>query len=261
MQDVTIQNEVRQTKAIDYSVSDATTADDILSFFKGTAMGFAVLYVFYKIIPLAVVVGTIVGFVNIFFARQNMVKKRLDALRTQFFDLLEAMSVSMRAGNPPYRALMSARDDLLLIYPDSSDIIVEVNLMLKKFNNSVPLSQAFDDFAKRSGLEDIQSFASVYATIEGKSSRADEIIRDTQDIITDKMAIEMEIDTIMTSAKSEANIMLFMPLVLLILMGAIGDGFMNAIYTTPTGRVVATFGLIMFFISFGLVRKFSNIKL
>lgn len=50
--------------------------------------------------------------------------------------------------------------------------------------------------------------ASIYATIEGKSSRADEIVRETQQIIADKMEIEMEIDTLMTAAKSEVNIML-----------------------------------------------------
>ena len=129
-----------------------------------------------------------------------------------------------------------------------------------KFNNAVPLSQSFSDFAKRSGLEDIESFASIYATIEGKSSRADEIIKETQQIIADKMEIEMEIDTMMTAAKSEVNIMLFMPLVILGVIGYAGAGFMDTIYTTTAGRIVATGGLVVFVISFILARKFSNIK-
>ena len=179
-------------------------------------------------------------------AEQAAIQKRLKKLRVQFYDLLEAMSVAMRAGNPVLKALESAREDLTLIYPGNSDILVELDVIIKKFYNAIPLSESFADFARRSGLEDVASFASIYATIEGKSSRADEIVRETQQIIADKMEIEMEIDTLMTAAKSEVNIMLFMPLVILAVIGYAGAGFMDAIYTEPLGRVVATGGLIVF---------------
>jgi tight adherence protein B len=175
--------------------------------------------------------------------------------------MLEALSVSMRAGNPPIKALGSAKEDLSLIYPEDSDIMVELNIIIARFNNAVPLSEIFNDFAKRSALEDVESFASVYATIEGKSGRADEIVRETQQIIADKMEIEMEIDTMMTAAKSEVNIMLFMPLVVLGVIGYAGEGFMDAIYTTTAGRVVSTFGLLVFIGCYIMARKFSNVKL
>lgn len=245
----------------DYSVCVAGTMFKIVSFLIGFAAGFAVLFIYYKIIPLSLVGGLIVGFVNIFAAERSSIKKRKLKLRVQFFDMLEAMSVSMRAGNPVLKALESARNDLLVLYPPDSDIVVELDIILAKFNNAVPISAAFADFAERSGLEDVQSFASIYSTIEGKSSRADEIVKETQQIISDKMEIEMEIETLMTSAKSEVYIMLFMPLVILGVIGYAGAGFMDAIYTTGAGRVVATFGFIVFCISFVLARKFSDVKL
>lgn len=248
-------------KAPDYTVSPSGVFDHIVSFLIGFAAGFAVLFIFYKIIVLAVIGGVVVGVVYIFVARQGAAQKRLRKLRVQFFDMLEAMSVSMRAGNPVLKALQSARDDLSLIYTESSDIIVELDIIISKFNNAIPLSVAFADFAERSGLEDIDSFASIYATIEGKSSRADEIVRETQQIIADKMEIEMEIDTLMTAAKSEVNIMLFMPLVILGIIGYAGAGFMDALYTTVIGRVVATGGLIVFIISFIMAKKFSNVQI
>lgn len=245
----------------DYTVPPSTVFDHILSFLIGFAAGFAVLFIFYKIIPLSILGGVVTGAVYIFVAAQNAIQKRLKRLRVQFFDLLEAMSVAMRAGNPMLKALESARSDLELIYSQTSDIIVELDIIIQKFHNAVPLSEAFSDFASRSGLEDAASFASIYATIEGKSSRADEIVRETQQIISDKMTIEMEIDTMMTAAKSEVNIMLFMPLVILAVIGYAGAGFMDAIYTTGLGRLVATGGLIVFVISFILARKFSSIKI
>ncbi|MBS5659437.1 type II secretion system F family protein [Pseudoflavonifractor sp. An184] len=245
----------------DYTVSPSTLFDHIASFFIGFAAGFVVLFIFYKVIPLAVLGGAITGTVYIFVAEQAAIQKRLKKLRVQFYDLLEAMSVAMRAGNPVLKALESAREDLTLIYPGNSDILVELDVIIKKFYNAIPLSESFADFARRSGLEDVASFASIYATIEGKSSRADEIVRETQQIIADKMEIEMEIDTLMTAAKSEVNIMLFMPLVILAVIGYAGAGFMDAIYTEPLGRVVATGGLIVFIISFIMARKFSNVEI
>lgn len=250
-----------QLRIPDYTVSNSTIFDHILSFAVGFAAGFLVLFIFYKIILLAILGGVVVGVVNIFVAQQKAMQKRIRHLRTQFFDLLEAMSVAMRAGNPVLKALESARDDLLLIHGEDSDIITELDIILSRFQNAVPLSAAFSDLAQRSGLEDIESFASIYATIEGKSSRADEIIRETQSVIADKMEIEMEIDTLMSAAKSEVNIMLFMPLVILLVIGYAGAGFMDAIYTEPIGRIVATGGLIVFIISFIMARKFSNVKI
>jgi tight adherence protein B len=224
-------------------------------------MGFGVLFIFYRIVPFSIVGGAVFGVVNIFVAGQNAVKKRRAKLRVQFFDLLEAMSVAMRAGNPLLKALQSARDDLTLIYPEDSDIVTELDIIIGRFNNAVPLSEAFSDLAARSGLEDIASFATIYATIEGRSGRADEIVRETQQIIADKMEIEMEIDTLMTAAKSEVSIMLLMPLIILGIIGYAGAGFMDAIYTTGAGRIVSTGGLAVFIISFILARKFSNVRL
>ena len=245
----------------DYTKSTSVLIDHITAFFIGFSAGFLVLFIFYNLVVLSFIGGAVLGTVNIFIATHTTIKKRTVKLRIQFFDLLEAMSVAMRAGNPMLWSLQSAKEDLLLIYPESSDIITELDIIIGKFNNAVPLSESFSDLAQRSGLEDITSFASIYATIEGKSGKADEIIRETQQIIADKMEIEMEIDTLMTAAKSEVNIMLLMPLVILGIIGYAGAGFMDAIYTTGAGRLVSTGGLIVFIISFIMARKFSNVKL
>lgn len=249
------------TKQPDYTKSQAATLDHIFAFVIGLSVGFLVIFIFYRLAILAVGAGIVFGLINVFLSARKASKNRLIKLRMQFFDLLEAMSVAMRAGSPVLRSLQSAREDLILLYPTDSDIITELDIIIGKFNNAMPLSESFSDFAKRSGLEDIGSFASIYRAIEGKSSRADEIVRDTQQIIADKMEIEMEIDTMMTAAKSEVNIMLFMPLVILGIIGYAGAGFMDAIYTTLAGRLVSTGGLIVFILSFILARKFSNVKL
>ena len=244
-----------------YSITPNKLPDHILSFFIGSVLGFVILHVYYNVLIISLIGGGVFGWVYIFIRAQGAIVKRKTRLRLQFRDMLEALSVSMRAGNPPAKALLSAREDLLLLYDESSDIITELDIITALFNNAVPLSAAFHDFAERSGLEDVESFATIYKTIEGKSSRADEIVRQTQAIIRDKMEIEMEIETLMTAAKNEMNIMTIMPLVILLLLGNIAAGLMDSIYTTVGGRIAATVGLIIFAISVVLGRKISRIKL
>jgi tight adherence protein B len=255
------ENVTRRLSKPDYSRSQSGIAARALSFIIGFAMGFVILFVYYKAIPFSIVCGAAFGIVYIFIADQNALRKRKRQLRGQFFDLLEALSVAMRAGNPPAKALKSAREDLLLLYPDSSDIIIELDIIMAMFGNAVPLSESFLDFAERSGLDDIESFAAIYKTIEGKASRADEIVRQTQSIISDKMEIEMEIETLMTAAKNEMNVMTLMPIVILLIMGYSGGGFMDAIYTTIGGKIAATAGLLIFIISIIIGRKTGNIRL
>lgn len=244
-----------------YSMPPMDFGFSAVSFLIGFAIGFVICFIFYKLVLVSLIGGSIIGVINIYSRRSSAVKKRKLTLRTQFLDMLEAMSVALRAGNPMMKALESARTDLLLVYEEDSDIVVELTAILNKFRSAIPLSEAFGDWADRSGLDDIASFASVYQTIEGKSKRADEIVRETQRIIADKMTIEMEIETMMTAAKNEVNIMLAMPLVILVVIGYAGAGFMDALYTTAVGRIVATVGLLVFMGSFVMSRKILDIKL
>jgi tight adherence protein B len=245
----------------DYTANQPGILSHAAAFARGFVLGFSVLYIFYKILILSLAGGGIYGTANIFISSKNAAAKRKNRLRMQFFDLLESMAVAMKAGNPPSKALESARSDLILIYPENSDIIRELDIIIGKFNSAVPLSEIFLDFANRSNLEDIAGFASVYATIEGKSSRSNEIVRETQQIIADKMEIEMEIDTMMAAAKAEVNIMLALPLVILGIVSYAGAGFMDVIYTGIPGRIVATFGCLLFVASYVMARVFSGIKL
>lgn len=244
---------------ISYHKSNATFGDNLVGALQGFCVGFLVVFVFYNLLTVSLVFGALAGLVNVFLHQQMLIKKRKNLLRAQFLELLEAMGVAMRAGNPPVRAVESARGDLVILYGEEGDIIKEVDGILAKFQNAVPLSVAFSDLAERSGLEDIQSFASIYATIEGKSNRADEIVREIQQIISEKMLVEMEMDTMMSGIKGQFYIMVAMPLFILVIMRYAGGGFLDAIYTTGTGRIAATVALVLYIGAYFMGRKFATL--
>lgn len=220
-----------------------------------------IAYLFYHLPLVSVIVGFACGpFLEKLYANST-ISKRQKVLRLQFREFLVAMSVATRAGNVEIKAIEAALEDLKLSYNPNADIIVEIEHIIQGFHGGgIELKELFQDFADRSNLEDIRSFATIYAVIEGKSNRFSDILTQTQEIISDKIEIEQEILTTITSAKSETYMMLILPIVIVVAMSAMGGGLMDALFTTAAGHAAATVALILFGISYAIAVKASDIK-
>ena len=252
--------EEQRLKIPDYTVSRSTLFDHAAAFLVGFGAGFVVLFIFYKLIPLAVLGGLAMGAVNIFTAQQRAMQKRITSLRRQFFDLMEAMGVAMRAGNPVLKALESARKDLVLIYGESSDIIDELDLILSRFHNAMPLSEAFADLARRSGLEDIQSFADVFTVAKRSSGDLGSIMRHTAEVIRDKMQVREEIITLTASRQFEQKIMNMIPFFIVFYVESSSPGFFGQMYGTGLGRMLMSGCLVAYVISYVAAKRILEIE-
>jgi tight adherence protein B len=241
-----------------YSVSLNKNWDNIIAFIKGFPVGFIVLYLFYSILYLSIIGGIMAGFVNIFILKKESIKKRKKKLREQFYDLLEVISVSLMAGNTMIMAVNNAKKNLSEIYASNSDILIEIDGMIKRFDKFESWSSIFTDFANRSQIEDIANFARVYSAIDGRANPIHEIIYDNQQAILDNNKIELEIETAILSQKKQAKIMLSMPLLTLLVLNYIGRGFLDSIYTTLQGRIIATIGLSLLIVCFFMIKKFTD---
>ncbi len=256
-----MRNKSTEAGATDYTRCPLSPAEHILNGVLAMVGGFLVGFIFYRSVLLSLIAGLVAVPAIVALLAGRATKKRLLNLRGQFRDMLESMNVAMRAGSTEIRALESSRDDLKMLYSEQSDIVREVDYILAAYNNGgIPLRKLFRDFADRSGLEDVESFASIYEVIEGKSSRSSEILRQTQQVITDKMEIEAEIETMITSTKSEQTMMLIMPILIVGCMSLMGEGFMDVLYTTTAGRLVSTLVLVIFAAAFFISEKLTNIK-
>ena len=209
-------------------------------------------YLFYHVIWLAVLVGFLaaIPFERMF--AKSTVSRRQKSLRLQFKDFLSSMAVAARAGNVEIKAIKSALEDLKLTYADNSDIVREVeNIILQYEKGGVELKYLFDDFAERSDLEDVRSFATIFKAIDGKNDRFGDVVVQTEEII----------ETVISGAKTETMTMLFMPIVIVIVMSVMGGGLMDKLFTTwIPGHLAATVALVIFVISFILMVKSTDVK-
>lgn len=225
----------------------------------GYAAGFVVLWLFYQVLPLAIIGSVFMIPVAIGLNISSSKKRRLDKLLGQFQSLLESLVVSLQAGGTDLGSLESAIEDLSLMYSDKADIVKEIRLIVQKFNNHLSIGDAFMDFALRSGLEDVKLFAAVYKSVEGKGEKTRDIVIRTQKILSDKIEIQAEIKTLSSGAVMEINIIILIPLLIVAVMGYMGGELMQGLFS-PVGHAVATLALGIFAAAYVLGKKIANIK-
>ena len=244
-----------------YYICNMKKSEHVIVYLLASIIASVVVYLFYHIVPISVVGGFAIGIYLEKMYADSTISKRQKILRLQFRDFLESMAVASRAGNVEVKAIKSAAKDLRLSYAENSDIVREIdNIIVQYEGGGIAIKDLFQDFADRSQIADIQSFATIYGVIEGKSDRFGDIVVQTHEIIGEKVEIEQEIETGITSAKSETSMMLIMPIVIVIAMSAMGGGFLDALFTTMIGHVAATIALVLFVISFVMATKFSDIN-
>ncbi|MBQ6408462.1 MAG: type II secretion system F family protein [Butyrivibrio sp.] len=244
-----------------YYVSNMTKIHKVAVFIiSALVLGFLV-FMFYHLIFVSIPVGILLGVPAEKLYERRLIKQRQKKFRAQFKDFLESMAVAVRAGNVDYQAIKYARTDLSLIYNETSDIIMEIDNIINKYEKGgIKISELFRDIADRSGVEDAADFASVYEVIEGKSDRFEEILTHTRDVIAEKCEIEQEIETVVTEAKSEAYVMLVMPFIILAIITVAGAGLMDTLFTTMNGRIAATIALAMISIAAVITVLTGNVE-
>ena len=246
---------------INYSKCGMSKGMHILVFLGFYIAGTVLLGVFYPSYVYSAVVAVPVAYMLEKEYARSTIKKRKKKLRMQFCDMLEAMSVASRAGNNELKALESAYKDLTMTYSEKADIVREVGMIIEKNRSNIPLRVLFKDFGERSGVEDIRSFGAIYEVIEGKSNKFADIIKQTQQIIADKIDIEEEIETVLTAPKTENKIMLVMPVLIVMMMSSGDDGGMLApMFASALGPIVSTACIALFVGAYLLGQKITDIE-
>ena len=193
-------------------------------------------------------------------ALRRLLKERRDkALRSQFRDLLESLTALLAAGNTVAESFTAALHDLSNQYTASDYIIIELREIVAGLNNGYTLEEMLTSFGNRADNEDIQNFSNVIGNCYRMGGDFKIVVRKTRDIISDKMAIEDEIATKVSSNKLQLNVMCVMPIVLVAML-KMSNGSFGENLATPIGVVATTIAVGIFAGSYLWGRKIINIR-
>lgn len=234
-------------------------AEKILMFVIGFIVGVVVGFVFYDLWFVSVILGVVVGIALIPIRQKQRINKQIETLKKQFKAMLESISTSIGAGRNMVDSFTNALTDLREQFSPDAYIVKEVENILSGLNNNINIEDLLRDMAERSGIDDIQTFADVFDTCYRKGGDMKEVIGSTYKIINDKMEIQMEIQTMITSAKSELSMMCCMPVVFVFVLNTMGSNITGR--GTMSGYIATTVALAIFVGAYFIGRKIMSVKM
>lgn len=244
----------------DYHIYVMNKKERMIAFLVGFAAAMTVMFLFFRSVPLAALCGAAAGaWIQNYYA-ENLCKKRKKRLLMQFRDMLESLTSSYSSGKNTQRAFEDAYGDMVQIYGEKADISEELRIILMGIHSNINIENLLLDFADRSELEDIRSFADVFEVCERRGGNIKDIIAATRDIINDKIEIEMEIGTLLSGNKNELNIMMVMPLIIIVSVDGLGSD-MTITGNSLLNVVIKIIALAMFGGAYLLGRKITDIKI
>lgn len=258
---------------LDYHVYEMGTAEKLLYGILAFVIGGAVGLLFYggmfkrdgeptnaTIIAnfaVFVVVGLIVARIFLPMRTEQLLRKRQHDLRTQFRDMLESLTASLSAGSTVLDAFASAWDDMRNQYSETAYITMELDQIVTAAKNNIDIEMMLDSLAKRSGVEDIEDFSNVFRVARGPGGNIANVMRQTHDIIGDKMTIEDEITSKISSNRLELNVIMLAP-IMIVGMLRFSSGSISENMTSPIGIAATTVGIVMFCIAYRMGQNIVN---
>lgn len=229
----------------DYNQYIMTHREKLLYIAAAASLIFMTGFIFYKsyilsllLCPLALIYPRI--------RTKEIIEKRKRELNLQFSQALYALSSSLSAGRSTEAAFKETLKDLTIQYPDRETLIIrELETIVRRIEMNETIESALTDFAERSHLEDIESFADVFQTCKRTGGNIVEIIRNTSNIINDKIEIRQEIDTLLAARKFERKILNVMPVGMIFLISASASDYMEPVFNTIPGRIAMTISILL----------------
>lgn len=188
-------------------------------------------------------------------------KERQRELLRQFKDGIQAVSAALLAGYSVENAWREAERELCRLYGRDALMTGEWHQMNARIEMNDPVEKPLLSFAARSGCEDVESFAEIFAFAKRSGGNFAKIIRTAISRIRGKMEVEQEIATVLAGKKLEGRIMNVMPLFILAYMNLTSKEFLRPLYGNSFGVLVMTAALGVYAVALKISERILDIRI
>lgn len=178
--------------------------------------------------------------------------KRKQKLEIEFKDCILSVAANLRAGYSVENAFEESIQDMQSLYGENSLMRRELLRMRKGMAHNVPLEELLSELGARSGIANIQEFGEVFAIAWSSGGRLPEIIQSTADLIGEKIALQQEIQVVLSGKQFEQKIMNIIPFLLVGYIGISTPGFFDILYHNLTGICIMSGCMLLYLAAFCL---------
>lgn len=264
-------------EALNYKVYYMTATEKMIYFLLAFIVGAIVGYLFYGGIGkdeygnstivtyvlntiISVLAGIGAGRMFLPIRTKQIMEKRRKQLSVQFRDMLDGITTSLGAGNNMLNSFQAVYEDLKIQYEEDAYIIKELEIILSGIQSNFNIEDMLEDFGRRSGITDIESFANVFKVCYRKGGNIQEVIQNTHAILSKKMEIKEEIETTVSGSKMDQMIMVIMPIVLVAIMKTMSPEFAGN-FATLAGVIATTIAVGLFIVAYFVGKVIMEIKI
>lgn len=244
----------------DYNEYRFSFSELTLAALKGTAVTALFAYIFYRSIIAFIILSPLIFFI-IKKEKKKYTEKRKTDLSLQFRELMNSLIASLGAGYSIENAFSRSYQDMIMLFGEKSYISPEISYMLKAIKNNRNIEDLLYDFGERSGVKDIKDFAEIFRIAKRSGGDMPYMIRQTVDIISDKIEVSRKIATVISSKKMEQSVMNVVPFGIVLYIDASSPGFFDSLYHNPFGILIMTIVLVIYIFAYLLAEKITDISL
>lgn len=215
-------------------------------------------YFFYRS-PWALLPLSPIGMGIYLYLQKEKGEKRRQRLELEFKDCILSVSANLRAGYSVENAFVECRKDMLTLYGDGGLMQKELSRIQKSLSNNVPLEGLLEELGERSCCDSIKEFAGVFAIARQSGGRLPDIIQSTAQLIGEEISLKQEIQVTISGRRYEQKIMNIIPFGLVCYIEMGNPGFFDILYHNPTGQIVMTCCLLIYFAAFGMASHICKI--
>lgn len=162
----------------------------------------------------------------------RLLRKRDRETKKEFKDALLSIVFSLNAGLSIENAFVEALHEMGRLYGKYSNIYIQFSVIVRKLKRNITVEEAFDQYARGTGLDDIIYFSEVFTYAKRSGGNLMAIIRETANLISEKLELEDQILTKISGKKAEQMIMSLMPAAMIAYLRLSSDHFWIAFMET-----------------------------
>ena len=172
--------------------------------------------------------------------RKKKAERYREELTVQFRECILAAATSLQAGYSAENAFLECGKDMKLMYGETSPICRELGIIRRGLQINITLEELLQDFARRSGCEEINQFAQIFSLAKRNGGNMAAIIRSSAALIGKQIELRQELRTLLSGKKMELNIMKAMPFGILTYINFGNPGYFDMLYHNLMGAAVMT---------------------
>ena len=234
--------------------SDFSLRENLIDLGKGALATGLLAFFFYRSVW-ALLPMLPVGWLYLRRSRYHRRCRKNRELLGQFKECLLAVAASMRAGYAVENAFVDSITDMRSMFGEGCVMERELKQLRQGLGNNVPLETLLVEMGQRSDLEEIREFAEVFAIAKRNGGSIPVMIDAACGSISRRLAVEEEMETLLSARKLEQRVMNAMPFMIVWYVEVSNPGYFDMLYGNLTGAALMSICMGVYLAAYALSEK------